>query len=43
MLEMCADAGLTHVFIGIETPNEVSLREAKKPPRRDFPGAEYGG
>jgi hypothetical protein len=30
MLEMCADAGLTHVFIGIETPNEVSLREAKK-------------
>jgi radical SAM superfamily enzyme YgiQ (UPF0313 family) len=30
MLETCADAGLTHVFIGIETPNEVSLREAKK-------------
>ena len=26
----CADAGLTHVFIGIEIPNEVSLREAKK-------------
>ena len=30
MLEMCANAGLTHVFLGIETPNEVSLREAKK-------------
>ena len=30
MLEMCADAGLTHVFIRIETSNEVSLREAKK-------------
>jgi radical SAM family protein/uncharacterized protein DUF4070 len=30
MLQMCADAGLTHVFIGIETPNEESLREAKK-------------
>ena len=30
LLRMCADAGLTHVFIGIETPNEESLREAKK-------------
>lgn len=30
MLEMCGDAGLTHVFIGIETPDEASLREAKK-------------
>jgi radical SAM superfamily enzyme YgiQ (UPF0313 family) len=30
MLQMCADAGLTHVFIGIETPDEASLREAKK-------------
>jgi hypothetical protein len=30
MLQMCGDAGLTHVFIGIETPNEDSLREAKK-------------
>ena len=30
LLRMCADAGLTHVFIGIETPNEVSLREVKK-------------
>ena len=27
---MCADAGLTRVFIGIETPNEESLREVKK-------------
>ena len=30
MLQMCGDAGLTHFFIGIETPNEDSLREAKK-------------
>lgn len=30
LLDMCADAGLTHVFIGIETPNEESLRETKK-------------
>lgn len=30
MLRMCAEAGLTNVFIGIETPNEESLRETKK-------------
>jgi hypothetical protein len=30
LLRLCADAGLTNVFIGIETPNEESLREAKK-------------
>jgi hypothetical protein len=30
LLKMCAAAGLTQVFIGIETPNEESLREAKK-------------
>ena len=30
LLDMCADAGLTHVFIGIETSSEESLREAKK-------------
>jgi len=30
LLELCAEAGLTHVFIGIETPNEDSLRETKK-------------
>lgn len=30
MLRMCAEAGLTEVFIGIETPNELSLKEAKK-------------
>jgi hypothetical protein len=30
LLNMCADAGVTHVFIGIETPNEESLRETKK-------------
>lgn len=30
LLEHCADAGLTQVFIGIETPNEDSLRGSKK-------------
>jgi radical SAM superfamily enzyme YgiQ (UPF0313 family) len=30
LLEMCVAAGLTEVFIGIETPNEASLRETKK-------------
>lgn len=30
MLRMCVRAGLTQVFIGIETPNEESLRETKK-------------
>ncbi|MBI4574388.1 MAG: B12-binding domain-containing radical SAM protein [candidate division NC10 bacterium] len=30
LLEMCAAAGLVQVFIGIETPNEDSLRETKK-------------
>ena len=30
LLEMCAAAGLSQVFIGIETPNEDSLRESKK-------------
>jgi radical SAM superfamily enzyme YgiQ (UPF0313 family) len=30
LLDMCAEAGLTTVFIGIETPNEESLRESKK-------------
>ena len=30
LLRMCADAGLLSVFIGIETPNEESLRGAKK-------------
>ena len=30
LLQMCADAGLTDVFIGIETPNEASLNETKK-------------
>jgi radical SAM superfamily enzyme YgiQ (UPF0313 family) len=30
LLDQCADAGLTQVFIGIETPNEESLRETKK-------------
>ncbi len=30
LLRMCAEAGLLQVFIGIETPNEDSLRESKK-------------
>jgi radical SAM superfamily enzyme YgiQ (UPF0313 family) len=30
LLHMCAEAGLVSVFIGIETPNEESLRESKK-------------
>ncbi len=30
MLRMCAAAGLTHVFIGVETPSEESLKEAHK-------------
>ena len=30
MLKLCAEAGLTTVFIGIETPNEDSLRETGK-------------
>jgi radical SAM superfamily enzyme YgiQ (UPF0313 family) len=30
LLRKCADAGLTQVFIGIETPNEDSLRLSKK-------------
>ena len=30
LLDMCVAAGLTQVFIGIETPNEASLRETGK-------------
>ncbi|HVX39893.1 MAG TPA: radical SAM protein [Gemmatimonadaceae bacterium] len=30
LLDLCASAGLTYVFVGIETPNEESLREAHK-------------
>src|SRR5688572_13721379 len=30
LLELWARAGLTHSFVGIETPNENSLRETKK-------------
>ena len=30
MLDLCVAANLTHVFIGIETPNEDSLRLSKK-------------
>jgi hypothetical protein len=30
LLRMCAEANLSWVFIGIETPNEASLRECKK-------------
>jgi len=30
IMRLCGEAGLTRVFIGIETPNEESLRETKK-------------
>jgi len=30
LLDMCSAAGLTQVFIGIETPNVESLRETGK-------------
>lgn len=30
LLDLCADAGMTWVFIGIETPNEESLKETRK-------------
>jgi len=30
IMQLCGEAGLTRVFIGIETPNEESLRETKK-------------
>jgi radical SAM superfamily enzyme YgiQ (UPF0313 family) len=30
LLTLCAEAGLTNVFIGLETPNEESLKETKK-------------
>ena len=30
LLRMCRDAGLTVMFVGLETPNEASLRETKK-------------
>ena len=30
LLTLCAEAGLINVFIGVETPNEDSLRETKK-------------
>jgi len=31
LVRLCAEAGLIQLFVGIETPNEKSLREAKKP------------
>lgn len=30
LLQLCAEAGMTSVFVGIETPNEESLRETRK-------------
>ena len=30
ILQLCAEAGLGYVYIGIETPNEASLKETKK-------------
>lgn len=40
LLRMCAEAGLTRVFIGIETPNEASLKESQK---RQNLGLDLGG
>jgi hypothetical protein len=39
-LRMCSAAGLTHVFIGLETPNQDSLKETKK---RQNLGLDVGG
>lgn len=30
IMRLCGEAGLTRVFVGIETPNEESLKESKK-------------
>src|SRR4051794_40571230 len=30
LLDLCADAGLRHAFVGIETPNAAALREVHK-------------
>ena len=30
IMRLCAEAGLVHVFVGIETPNAASLKEIKK-------------
>ena len=30
ILQLCAEAGINYVFIGIETPNQESLKETKK-------------
>jgi radical SAM superfamily enzyme YgiQ (UPF0313 family) len=30
LLQLCSEAGLATVFVGIETPNEASLKETKK-------------
>lgn len=30
LLQLCVEAGLTTMFVGIETPNEASLRETRK-------------
>jgi radical SAM superfamily enzyme YgiQ (UPF0313 family) len=30
LLQLCHEAGLYHILIGLETPNEASLREVKK-------------
>jgi radical SAM superfamily enzyme YgiQ (UPF0313 family) len=40
MLQMCAAAGMTSIFIGIETPSEESLREAKKRQNMGIPLVE---
>lgn len=38
LLRMCAEAGLNGAFIGIETPNEESLKESKKVQNLDYAG-----
>ncbi len=30
LVQLCGEAGITGVFVGIETPNQDSLRETKK-------------
>jgi len=40
ILRLCSEAGMTWVFIGIETPNEESLKETKK---RQNLGVDLGG
>ncbi len=38
ILRLCAEAGVSNIFVGIETPNEESLRETKKRQNLDHAG-----